>query len=54
MNAANAIAGSRYSGSLGGDISSDFLSTLQDFYALSDASVQGMQYRLSQLTNSES
>jgi hypothetical protein len=49
-DAANAIAGSRYNGSLTGEITSDFLSTLKDYLELSDDTIQEMQYRLSQLT----
>jgi hypothetical protein len=53
-DAANAIAGSRYNGSLTGEITSDLLSTLKDYFELSDDTIQEMQYRLSQLTDGNS
>jgi hypothetical protein len=54
VNVANAVAGSRYSGSLTGNITSDFLSSLQNYYQLSDAAIQGMQDRLSKTDNAAS
>lgn len=46
--AAIIIGSSRYSGQLTGDITSNFLSTLQTFNDVSDAFVQKLQYNLAQ------
>ncbi|OJY65569.1 MAG: hypothetical protein BGP09_21620 [Rhizobium sp. 60-20] len=54
MNAANAIAGARYEGRLTGEVTSDFLSNVQNYHNLSDAIVQGMQARLSSIAVSTS
>ncbi len=52
--AAHAIADARYRGKLDGNITADFLSTLQGSYELSDAIIQGMEYRLSQIFDNSS
>ncbi|WP_349958818.1 hypothetical protein [Rhizobium sp. ZPR3] len=52
--AAMALADARYSGRLNGDISSEFISSLQNYYDLSDATIQGMQDRFNNLVNNTS
>ena len=47
--AAHAIADARYRGKLDGNITAEFLSTLQDSYELSDATIQSMESRLGQM-----